>query len=90
MITKYRLHLFCVSLLPQIAPRRIDSFLERGEPGFDDFNAKVRQPGGFYLPNLARDRREWRTNTGKATSSRNIMRVMNVNAETVVPSKAQL
>ncbi len=32
----------------------------------------------------------WGTNTGKATSSRNIIRVMNVNAETVVPSKAQL
>jgi molybdopterin-dependent oxidoreductase alpha subunit len=41
--------------------------IERVIPGFDDFNAKVRQPGGFYLPNLARDKREWSTKTGKAT-----------------------
>jgi molybdopterin-dependent oxidoreductase alpha subunit len=46
---------------------RIRDSIERVIPGFDDFNAKVRQPGGFYLPNLARDKREWRTNTGKAT-----------------------
>jgi len=26
----------------------------------------VRAPGGFYLPNLARDRREWSTKSGKA------------------------
>ncbi len=36
-------------------------------PGFDDFNRKVRVPGGFYLPNLPRDKRQWSTNTGKAT-----------------------
>jgi molybdopterin-dependent oxidoreductase alpha subunit len=35
-------------------------------PGFEDFNAKVRRPGGFYLPNLPRDRREWATKSGKA------------------------
>jgi molybdopterin-dependent oxidoreductase alpha subunit len=46
---------------------RIRDSIERVVPGFDDFNAKVRQPGGFYLPNLARDKREWRTNSGKAT-----------------------
>jgi molybdopterin-dependent oxidoreductase alpha subunit len=46
---------------------RIRDSIERVIPGFDDFNARVRQPGGFYLPNLARDKREWRTNSGKAT-----------------------
>jgi anaerobic selenocysteine-containing dehydrogenase len=46
---------------------RIRDAISRVVPGFDDFNAKVRRPGGFYLPNLARDKREWRTNTGKAT-----------------------
>jgi molybdopterin-dependent oxidoreductase alpha subunit len=34
--------------------------------GFQDFNRKVREPGGFYLPNLPRDKREWATESGKA------------------------
>jgi molybdopterin-dependent oxidoreductase alpha subunit len=46
---------------------RIRDRIERVIPGFMDFNARVREPGGFYLPNLARDKREWSTNTGKAT-----------------------
>ncbi|MDQ1612876.1 MAG: hypothetical protein QOG00_2807 [Pyrinomonadaceae bacterium] len=33
--------------------------------GFDDYNERVRRPGGFYLPNLARER-EWKTASGKA------------------------
>jgi len=33
--------------------------------GFENYNARVRHPGGFYLPNLARER-EWKTATGKA------------------------
>jgi len=33
--------------------------------GFEDFNARVRVPGGFHLRNPARER-EWRTSTGKA------------------------
>lgn len=33
--------------------------------GFEDFNAKLQRPGGFWLPNPA-SRREWRTATGKA------------------------
>jgi molybdopterin-dependent oxidoreductase alpha subunit len=46
---------------------RIRDSVARVVPGFDDYNAKVRQPGGFYLPNLPRDKREWRTKSGKAT-----------------------
>lgn len=34
-------------------------------PGFDNYNRRVRRPGGFYLPNSARDR-QFRTFTGKA------------------------
>jgi molybdopterin-dependent oxidoreductase alpha subunit len=34
-------------------------------PDFHDFNARVRQPGGFVLRNAARER-EFRTTTGKA------------------------
>jgi len=30
--------------------------IERVAPGFDDYNARVREPGGFYLPNAARNR----------------------------------
>ncbi|HEX8131081.1 MAG TPA: FdhF/YdeP family oxidoreductase [Pyrinomonadaceae bacterium] len=33
--------------------------------GFENYNERVRQPGGFYLPNLAR-RRKWKTASGKA------------------------
>ena len=39
--------------------------IERVIPGFDDYNRRVREPGGFYLPNLARERR-FMTATGKA------------------------
>ncbi|MFL5608520.1 MAG: molybdopterin dinucleotide binding domain-containing protein, partial [Gemmatimonadaceae bacterium] len=45
---------------------RIRDRIERVIPGFDDFNEQVRQPGGFYLPNLPRDKREWATETKKA------------------------
>lgn len=34
-------------------------------PGFDNYNQKVRKPGGFYLPNGSRERR-FNTATGKA------------------------
>ena len=40
--------------------------VQRVIPGFDEFNRRAREPGGFYLPNLPRDKREWSTNTGKA------------------------
>src|SRR5918997_3627732 len=39
--------------------------IERTIPGFEDYNRRVREPGGFYLPNLARER-EFKTATGKA------------------------
>jgi molybdopterin-dependent oxidoreductase alpha subunit len=45
---------------------RIRARIERVVPGFTDFNARIRQ-GIFYLPNAPRDRREWRTATGRAT-----------------------
>jgi molybdopterin-dependent oxidoreductase alpha subunit len=46
---------------------RIRDHIANVIPGFGDFNRKVRVPGGFYLPNLPRDKREWKTNSGKAT-----------------------
>jgi molybdopterin-dependent oxidoreductase alpha subunit len=34
-------------------------------PGFDDYNRRVREPGGFYLPNLAREG-TFKTSTNRA------------------------
>tara|TARA_B100001778_G_scaffold333207_1_gene341232 strand:+ start:2426 stop:4726 length:2301 start_codon:yes stop_codon:yes gene_type:complete len=34
--------------------------------GFDDYNARVRRPGGFYLPNPPRDERKFETSNKKA------------------------
>jgi molybdopterin-dependent oxidoreductase alpha subunit len=43
----------------------IRASIERVIPGFEDYNRRVREPGGFYLPNLARERK-FKTATGKA------------------------
>ncbi len=45
---------------------RIRDHVQRVVPGFDDFNARVRVPGGFTLPNAARDSRTFATPSGKA------------------------
>jgi anaerobic selenocysteine-containing dehydrogenase len=47
---------------------RIRDLIERTLPGFERFNERVRHPGGFYLPNAARDR-EFLTASGKANFS---------------------
>ena len=39
--------------------------IERVVPGFDNYNARVREPGGFHLPNAARER-VFKTASGKA------------------------
>ncbi len=44
---------------------RIRSLIEQVVPGFENFNERVRKPGGFYLPNKARQR-IWDTASGKA------------------------
>lgn len=36
---------------------RIRDDIEKAIPGFEDYNRRVREPGGFYLPNSARDGR---------------------------------
>jgi molybdopterin-dependent oxidoreductase alpha subunit len=45
--------------------RRIRALIAACVPGFTDFEARVTQPGGFYLGNSARDRL-WVTATGRA------------------------
>ncbi len=47
---------------------RIRSLVERVVPGFEDYNSRVSEPGGFYLPNPAK-RRVWETPSGKAEFS---------------------
>jgi molybdopterin-dependent oxidoreductase alpha subunit len=44
---------------------RIRDAIERVIPGFERYNERVRAPGGFHLPNAARDR-VFRTATGRA------------------------
>src|SRR5918912_925019 len=44
---------------------RIREHIEHVVPGFEDYNRRVRAPGGFYLPNAARDR-VFKTASGKA------------------------
>ena len=39
--------------------------IQRVIPGFDNYNARVREPGGFYLPNAVRQR-VFNTSSGKA------------------------
>ncbi len=43
----------------------IRSRIEKTIPGFDNYNERVRKPGGFYLPNGAREG-DFKTDTGKA------------------------
>ena len=47
--------------------------IARVVPGFDDFNEKVRRPGGFALPHGPRDSRSFPTTTGKANFSVNAL-----------------
>jgi anaerobic selenocysteine-containing dehydrogenase len=44
---------------------RIRSLIERVIPGFENYNERANQAGGFYLPNPAKQRR-WDTPTSKA------------------------
>jgi molybdopterin-dependent oxidoreductase alpha subunit len=44
---------------------RIRDAIARTIPGCEDYNRRVRQPGGFYLPNAARENR-YLTDTGRA------------------------
>ncbi len=47
---------------------RIRDLIARTVPGFDDFNARIRVPGGFRLP-LPPTERQWTTPSGKAIFS---------------------
>jgi molybdopterin-dependent oxidoreductase alpha subunit len=47
---------------------QVRDWIQRVIPGFDDYNARVRQAGGSHLPNAARNR-VFNTKTGKAQFS---------------------
>jgi molybdopterin-dependent oxidoreductase alpha subunit len=47
---------------------KVRDLIERTLPGFENFNQRVRQPGGFYLPNDAKER-VFRTSSGLAEFS---------------------
>lgn len=44
---------------------KIRDAMEAVLPGFEDYNARIRVPGGFHLTNAAAERR-WLTSSGKA------------------------
>ncbi len=44
----------------------IRSLIERVVPGHENYSERVKQPGGFYLPNPIRDSRTFPTPSGKA------------------------
>ncbi|WP_129782459.1 FdhF/YdeP family oxidoreductase [Peristeroidobacter soli] len=48
--------------------RAIRRLIEQVIPGFEDFEERVKKPGGFHLPNAAAQRR-WLTPSGKAQFS---------------------
>jgi len=62
---------------------RIRSLIERVIPGFEDFNNRVCEDGGFYLPNPAKQR-VWDTPSGKAGFSLSTMDVFEVSTGRLV------
>ncbi|MGO1972838.1 MAG: FdhF/YdeP family oxidoreductase [Propionibacteriaceae bacterium] len=55
---------------------RIRDHIGHVVPGFADFNARVRAPGGFALPNGPRDSRTFVTSTGRARFTENVLEVL--------------
>ncbi len=53
--------------------------IERVVPGFDKFNLRIHQPGGFYLPNGVKERR-WDTKNGKARFTVNTLNPLRLEA----------
>lgn len=62
---------------------RVRDLIERVIPGFGNFNERVSGPGGFYLPNPAKQR-VWETPTGKAGFSLAAMDVFEPSAGRLV------
>ncbi|GAA3195356.1 FdhF/YdeP family oxidoreductase [Actinocorallia longicatena] len=56
----------------------IRDHISRVVPGFADFNARVREPGGFVLPHGPRDSRTFATASGRANFTVNPLEVLRV------------
>ncbi|KAB2345109.1 FdhF/YdeP family oxidoreductase [Actinomadura rudentiformis] len=56
----------------------IRDHVSRVVPGFEAFNDRVREPGGFTLPHGPRDDRRFATDTGKANLTVNTLDVLRV------------
>lgn len=56
----------------------IREHISRVVPGFEDFNRRVREPGGFPLPHPPRDSRTFPTETGRARFATNPLDVLQV------------
>ncbi|MET8565981.1 FdhF/YdeP family oxidoreductase [Streptomyces flaveolus] len=52
--------------------------IARVVPGFEDYNTRVRRPGGFTLPHAPRDERRFPTATGRANFTVNAVAVLRV------------
>jgi molybdopterin-dependent oxidoreductase alpha subunit len=52
--------------------RRIRGHIARVVPGFDDFEARLAEPGGFQLPHPPRDSRTFPTPSGRAAFTVNV------------------
>ncbi|MFF5263047.1 FdhF/YdeP family oxidoreductase [Actinomadura viridis] len=52
--------------------------VSRVVPGFERFNERIREPGGFTLPHAPRDERRFPTATGKANLTVNELEVLRV------------
>ena len=57
---------------------RIRDRIERVIPGFERFNERIEEPGGFALPHPPRDRLEFKTKTGKARFTANDLETLEV------------
>ncbi|MBM7332911.1 FdhF/YdeP family oxidoreductase [Alloalcanivorax marinus] len=51
---------------------RIRDLIQDTIPGFENFNQRLKHPGGFYLGNPARDR-QWHTDSGRALLAKNAL-----------------
>lgn len=58
----------------------IRAHIERTVPGFDDYEARIRMPGGFVLPHPPRDARAFPTADGKAHLAINALEPIEVPA----------
>jgi len=54
--------------------------IEKVIPGFDDYNRRVRQPGGFYLPNGVKER-QFKTSSGLAEFSINPLKPIQLQSD---------